>query len=168
MTSQELNVCARMLFMHAAYICIHTSSLHPIGGCDWLRVWVCFSRVGGCRKDTLTSQSLDFSSRQAHRDLEFSRMTVCSPKSSITLKTKDREVEAVSSANTNPFHVWVINKVWKEWTEKGWDVLEVIKLAKEGEKMEIPQFSCCCLKVIEFLIDFSQFYFKSIKSGWIA
>lgn len=97
------SVC--MLFIHAGHTCIHihTSPLRPIlmpgqtmsKGCPqnlngesvhadkWLVVCESVFFLGGrgvwwCRKDTLTNQSLDFSSRQAHGDLEFSRMTVWS------------------------------------------------------------------------------------------
>lgn len=81
----------------------------------------------------------------------------------MTLKTKDREDEAVSSANTSQFHVCVINKLRIEWTKKVGMSLRLLN-GLQGKKT--PQF--CCLKVIEFLIDFSEFYFKSIKPGRIA
>lgn len=37
-----------------------------------------------------------------------------------------------------------------------------------GRKNKALHFLCCFLKVIEFLIDFPQFYFKFIKPGRIA
>lgn len=104
MTWRELRVCACFSYMLDTHAYIFTPALSVPSWCqarpcpkavlktltgrvcmlisDWLCVRVCFF-LGGrgvwwCRKDTLTNQSLDFSSRQAHGDLEFSRMTVWS------------------------------------------------------------------------------------------
>lgn len=86
--------------------------------CDWMfvcvRVCVCdcvlFWRGGAhdVKKDTLTNSSLDFSPRQAHGDLEPSTNDCLVTEADITLKTKDRRDEAVSSANTNQFYVRII------------------------------------------------------------
>lgn len=73
------SVCVCMLF-HACWIHTHTYSHQFSPPHWWLWLVVCVSVFfkGWCRKDTLTNQSLDFLPRQAHRDLEFSRMTVWS------------------------------------------------------------------------------------------
>lgn len=86
---------------------------------------------------------------------------------------KDAEEDAaVFSSNKYQVYVGIIKKA-AGGEGKGYDVLEVVERTRGGEcvwgKNGAMLFSCCCwLKVIEFLIDFSQFYFKFIKPGRIA
>ncbi len=100
-------VCVCMLFRHAVYTCIHIhiSPLCPIlmpgqtmskgrpqilygesvytdkcvcvSECMWERECACLGGLGDVER-TLANQSPHFSSRLAHRDLEFSRMAVSS------------------------------------------------------------------------------------------
>lgn len=150
----------------------------------WGGVGVCVC-VGGCwgrggggwrRKDTLTNQSLHSSSRLAHRDLEFSRAAVSSPQP-LTLKTKHRLFFKALQRRMRMFAVHKHKPRYYKRRKKSRNNVDKTKVRTslsllerrlESRKEKARHFSCCCLKVIEFLIDFSQFYFKFIKPGRIA
>lgn len=80
------------------------------------------------------------------------------------------EEEAAFSTNKYQAYVGIINKAagWREKVMTSLRLLKGLKAERWLGGQAATRFSCCWLKVIEFLIDFSQFYFKFIKPGRIA
>lgn len=84
----------------------------------------------------MTNSSLDFSPRQAHGCLEPSTNDCLVTETDVTLKTKDRRDEAVSSADASQFlHPCYFKKEKQSGVDKkGWDVLDFISNGLKAKK----------------------------------